>query len=218
MGKLTAIQIFAVWVLPVLFAITLHEVAHGWAALYFGDKTAAQAGRLSLNPLHHIDLIGTIIVPAILLSLGGFIMGWAKPVPVDWSKLKNPRRDMALVALAGPAANLGMALFWALMAKLGYALMDGRDSLFVALIYMGTAGIIINLLLMILNLLPLPPLDGSRVVSGFLPPSLAARYNSIEPYGFFIILALLLTGILSRIIMPLFVTLQGFIDSAFGLL
>lgn len=202
MDELNVIQRVAVWVLPVLFAITLHEVAHGWVARRLGDPTAMMLGRLTLNPLKHIDPVGTVLVPLVLLVLGGFIFGWAKPVPVTWENLRHPRRDMALVAVAGPAANLLMAVFWALMMKLALVLRGGTDWLALPLLYMAGAGITINIVLMVLNLLPLPPLDGGRVVSGLLPGRVALQFNRIEPYGILILLVLLATGFLGRILWP----------------
>lgn len=217
MYQLTTIQQFTVWVLPVLFAITVHEVAHGYIASKFGDKTALMLGRLTLNPVKHIDLIGTIIVPTVLFFLGGFIFGWAKPVPVTWQNLRHPRRDMALVALAGPAANLLMIFGWALIAKSSTLLSSQLPTAALALHYMGEAGIIINLILMILNLIPIPPLDGSRVVASLLPPRMAYHFNRIEPFGFLILLALLATGILFKIISNPILNLNEFIKNLFGL-
>ncbi|HKK14946.1 MAG TPA: site-2 protease family protein [Gammaproteobacteria bacterium] len=203
MQGLSLIQYIAVAALPLLFAITLHEVAHGWVARQLGDKTALMLGRLTLNPIKHIDPIGTLLVPAVLLMMGGFIFGWAKPVPVDYRNLRNPKRDMALVALAGPMANLGMALIWALVARVGFALGGTGASWFgVPLILMGEIGIILNLVLMVLNLLPLPPLDGGRVLTGLLPGPWAWRFSQIEPYGLIILVALLVTGVLGHIIAP----------------
>jgi Zn-dependent protease len=198
MEELTLIQRVAIWILPVLFAITLHEVAHGWVANILGDNTAKQLGRLSLNPIKHVDPIGTVLVPGLLLLLGGFIFGWAKPVPVDWRKLRRPHRDMAIVAIAGPTANLLMAITWTLLAKLAVAL----DSDFISrpLVYMSGAGIVINIVLMMLNLLPIPPLDGGRVLTGLLPVHLGEKFGRLEPYGFFILLALIATGLLSNIL------------------
>ena len=198
MEELTIVQRFAVWALPVLFAITLHEVAHGWVAKMLGDRTAERMGRLSLNPLHHIDPIGTLLVPGVLMILGGFIFGWAKPVPVDFGKLRRPRRDMALVAVAGPAANLLMALVWALITRVAHVI----DTPFVTvpLSLMGVAGIVINLVLMLLNLLPIPPLDGGRIAAGLLPPRLAYQFGKVEPYGLIILLLLMMTGWLSSIL------------------
>ncbi len=198
MLELSLVQKITVAILPLLFAITLHEVAHGWMARRLGDPTAFMMGRLSLNPLRHIDPVGTLLVPGILLLLGGFIFGWAKPVPVTWQNLRNPKRDMALVALAGPMANLAMACLWALVAKLGYALdysMPGQ-----MLLLMGIFGVTINVLLMVLNLLPIPPLDGARILDSFLPGPLSYRFAKLEPYGFLILLALLVTGILGTLI------------------
>jgi len=217
MPQLSIIQLFAVWVLPVLFAITVHEVAHGWVASKLGDKTALMMGRLTLNPIKHIDLIGTIIVPAILLFLGGFILGWAKPVPVTWSNLNKPKRDMALVALAGPLANILMALFWGLMTKLGVVLVQNGMGYGVALALMGQAGILINLVLMVLNLIPIPPLDGSRIVSSLIPPRWDAIYSRIEPFGFFILLFLLVLGFLKYILAPPVFMLRAVILNLFGL-
>lgn len=198
MDDLSLVQRIAVWLLPVVFAITLHEVAHGWVALLLGDKTAARMGRLTMNPIHHIDPVGTLLVPGVLLLLGGFMFGWAKPVPVDFGKLRQPRRDMALVALAGPMANLAMAVAWALVIRIALAI----DLPFatVPLALMGKAGIAINLVLMMLNLLPILPLDGGRIVSSLLPPRLAYKYGMSEPYGFFILLALIATHSLSIIL------------------
>lgn len=200
MNELSVVQQLAVWALPVLFAITVHEVAHGWVAKQCGDPTAQMMGRLTLNPIRHIDPIGTLLVPGVLLVLGGFMFGWAKPVPVTWENLRNPRRDVALVALAGPGANLLMALFWALMMKLGLTLYGSGVSFAYPLVLMGQAGIMINIILMVLNLLPVPPLDGGRVLSSVLPGPWAWRLSRIEPYGIIIVLLLLATGMLSSIL------------------
>ena len=215
MEELTLVQKLAVWALPILFAITLHEVAHGWVAWLLGDDTAKRFGRLSLNPLHHVDPVGTVAVPLIMLLLGGFIFGWAKPVPVDYGRLRNPKRDMALVALAGPGANLGMALFWTLVARLGIWLEMSYVS--VPLIYMGAAGIFFNLVLMVLNLLPIPPLDGGRVLVGVLPGRWAGMVARLEPYGMPILLLLLITGMLGRILGPIIHGMQGWFFSLAGL-
>ena len=217
MNELTLIQKVVVWALPVLFAITVHEVAHGWMARRLGDPTAMMMGRLTLNPLKHIDPVGTVLVPVILLMLGGFIFGWAKPVPVTWNNLRNPKRDMALVALAGPVSNLIMALIWAVLAKLGMALAHTIPFAGLPLYYMGGAGIFINVALMVLNLLPLPPLDGGRVAAGLLPGPLSYKFGRIEPYGFFILLGLLATGILTAIMNPPLQLLLGLIYGLFGL-
>ncbi len=214
---MNTLQLLSVWALPVLFAITLHEVAHGWTARHFGDMTAAQLGRLSLNPIKHIDPVGTVIVPAVLLFLGGFVFGWAKPVPVNMLHLHNPKRDMAVVAAAGPAANLVMALGWALIAKLGVSMYGTLDWIAVPLILMGQAGIAINLVLMLLNLLPLPPLDGGRVVAGVLPDNLSYQYGRIEPLGLFILLGLLALGVLGKILSPPYTALSDLIVRVFDL-
>jgi Zn-dependent protease len=202
MEELNLAQKVAVWTLPVLFAITVHEVAHGWVARLLGDPTAMMLGRLTLNPIRHVDPIGTILVPGMMLLFGGFIFGWAKPVPVTWENLHQPKRDMALVALAGPVANLVMAALWALAVKLGMLLSGTLSWVAIPLVYMGVAGIVINIMLMSLNLLPLPPLDGGRIVTGLLPGPLAAKFARVEPYGLIILLALLLTGWLGKILLP----------------
>lgn len=217
MNELTLIQKVVVWSLPVLFAITVHEVAHGWVARRLGDPTAMMMGRLTLNPLKHIDPIGTVVVPIVLLLLGGFIFGWAKPVPVTWRNLRNPKRDMALVALAGPISNLLMALFWAALAKIGLMIVATTPFIGMPLFYMGGAGIFINVALMVLNLLPLPPLDGGRVASGLLPGPWAYKFDRLEPYGFFILLGLMATGILSAIMNPPLLALLNLIHGLFGI-
>ena len=203
MDQLSIPQIFAVWTIPVLFAITVHEVSHGWVASKLGDQTARMLGRLTLNPIKHIDLIGTILVPGILLAMGtGFIFGWAKPVPVNHRNLGHPKRDMAFVAAAGPISNFLMALFWAGVLKLGAFLVSGGTPYGLWLAYMGQAGILINLVLAVLNLIPIPPLDGSRVVASLLPNRLEYMYNKVEPYGFFILVGLLAAGVLGKLIGP----------------
>lgn len=202
MQELNVIQQVAVWALPVLFAITVHEVAHGWVARQLGDPTAMMLGRLTLNPFKHIDPIGTVLVPLALIALGGVIFGWAKPVPITAENLRHPKRDMALVAAAGPVSNLVMAILWALIMKAALMLPDGLRGLTLPLTYMGWAGININVLLMVLNLLPVPPLDGSRVVAGFLPDRLAWKYSRIENYGLIILLLLMVSGILGKIMSP----------------
>ncbi len=205
MEELNLIQRIVVWSLPVLFAITVHEVAHGWMALRLGDRTAMMLGRLTLNPVRHIDPVGTLLVPGLMLLVGGFVFGWAKPVPVTWENLRHPKRDMALVALAGPLANLVMVLLWLAVFKLGVLLAESHSLPWAArpLVYMGMAGIYINIILMVLNLLPLPPLDGGRVVTGLLPGPLAWQFSRIEPFGMPILLLLFFTGILGKLLGPL---------------
>ena len=182
-------------IIPVLFAITLHEVAHGWVAFRLGDPTAKMLGRLTINPFKHIDPIGTILVPLLTLYLGGVLFGWAKPVPINSRYFKHFRRDMALVAIAGPVSNFLMAIFWALLLRATYNTHDGVS-------LMCQIGIMINLVLGVLNLIPIPPLDGSRVVSSLLPRKWAYYYDRVEPYGFFIILGLYFLGILTAIMDP----------------
>lgn len=196
---LSLFQQIAIWALPVLFAITVHEVSHGYVARLFGDQTAAQAGRLTLNPIKHIDPVGTILVPGLLLLLGGFLFGWAKPVPVNAARLRNPRRDMAIVAAAGPLTNGLMAVGWALLLRITLGA-DPASGIWIGLRLMALAGISINLILMVLNLLPVPPLDGGRVLMGFLPVRAADALGRLEPYGFLILIALLATGVLGRIL------------------
>jgi Zn-dependent protease len=221
MEELTLIGKIAIFALPVIFAITLHEAAHGYVARYFGDMTAAAAGRITLNPLKHIDPVGTILVPlAILLTsklLGGgmILFGWAKPVPVNFGNLRRPKQDMLWVAAAGPGANFVMAVFWALMIQLGHAL--GSDFVSSPLMLMGAAGVFINVILMALNLLPLPPLDGGRIAVSLLPVRQAMQYARLEPYGLFILLGLLFTGVLGIILWPLISLFIGLIALVSGL-
>lgn len=216
MDELTLIQRIVVWILPVVFAITVHEVAHGWVAKKYGDNTASSLGRLTLNPIKHIDLFGTIIVPGLLLMTGtGFIFGWAKPVPVDPRNFKRPLQDMAVVALAGPVANLLMALIWALVIRLGIAIGTSAETISLPLIYTGVAGISINLVLALINLLPIPPLDGSRILTGILPSYWAWQYNRLERYGFILLLVLLYTRVLNIILeYPLFIAQKVFFTIA----
>jgi len=195
------IQGIAIFALPVILAITLHEAAHGYVAKKYGDLTAYAQGRVTLNPLRHIDPMGTIIVPLLLLAVSSpYLFGWAKPVPVNFGNLRHPKRDMLWVAAAGPGANLLMAFLWALVFKLGLAIPESNFS--EPMLLMGQAGILINVILLVLNLLPLPPLDGGRIAVSLLPQRIAYRFAQIEPYGFIILLALLFTGVLGAVIGP----------------
>lgn len=215
-SELDLVQKIAVWALPVLFAITLHEVAHGWAARLLGDRTAEMLGRLSPNPLRHVDPVGTVLVPAVLLAIGGFLFGWAKPVPVNMNNLRNPRRDMALVALAGPMSNFVMALAWGLLLRVALD-QDAQEGLWMGIQAMAQAGVLINLVIGVLNLLPLPPLDGGRILNGLLPRALSLRYEKLEPYGLFIVVGLLATGWLSKILFWPLVISQSLLFGVLGL-
>ncbi len=209
------IQLVAIGAIPILFAITLHEAAHGYVARHFGDMTAYQMGRISLNPLRHIDPIGTVLLPILSLWLGGILFGWAKPVPVNFGALRHPKKDMLWVSLAGPAANLFMALFWALCAKLALNMEGGYFALPLAL--MAKLGMQINIVLLVLNLLPLPPLDGGRVAISLLPHRQAYQLARLEPYGFVILIILLVTNVLGLILWPVIGLVTGLINFIFGL-
>jgi Zn-dependent protease len=210
------IQTLATYAIPVIFAITLHEAAHGYVARHFGDPTAWQLGRITLNPVKHVDWVGTLLVPALLLffSKGAFLFGWAKPVPVDFGRLRRPKQDMLWVAAAGPGANLFMAFAWALVLKLAVVMPENAYSL--PLAEMARAGINVNAVLMLLNLLPIPPLDGGRIAVSLLPPSLAWRFARLERFGFFIILALLFLGGLELILTPMLRVFLSFIKNLFA--
>lgn len=209
------VQTITIAAIPILFAITLHEAAHGYAARHFGDNTAYLQGRISLNPMRHIDLVGTILLPLLTLVLGGILFGWAKPVPVNFSGLRNPKKDMLWVALAGPASNLFMALGWALFYKLAWM---NPDSYFAEpLMEMATIGIKINAVLLVLNLLPLPPLDGGRVAVSLLPHQHAYQLAKIEPYGMFILIFMAITPVLGWILGPLVGVVYQFISLLFGI-
>jgi Zn-dependent protease len=201
------VQTIAIYALPVLFAITLHEAAHGYVARHFGDMTAYAQGRISLNPARHIDLVGTIIVPAAILiasklaGANGFLFGWAKPVPVNYSALRRPRQNMMWVAAAGPASNLVMALAWGALFKIGTAFPPGDYA--TPLKLMSVAGMEVNVVLMLLNLLPILPLDGGRIVASLLPARMAWQYSKLEPWGFPILLLLMFSGYLGVIVGPM---------------
>lgn len=207
------IQTLLIYIIPLTFAITVHEFAHGWVANQCGDATARMLGRLTLNPIKHIDPMGTILVPIVLYFTGSpFLFGWAKPVPINFNALKYPKRDMILVALAGPASNFIMALLWSFAIIIALSLESQL------LIEMAKFGVVINLVLGVFNLLPLPPLDGSRIVSALLPNNLAYYYNKLETYGLYIVLALLFFGIFQKVILPVVRILQVSIFSAIGLI
>ncbi len=205
------IQTFAVFALPILFAITLHEAAHAYAAKYFGDSTAYQLGRMSLNPIKHIDPVGTILIPVVLFFVQSpFLFGYAKPVPIDFGKLRNPKRDMAWVALAGPAANFVMALFW-LLFSLALVVFQVAEPYFLK---MARAGVETNLVIFAFNLFPIPPLDGGRIMTSILPHRQAHQFSKLEPYGFFIVLALAYLHVLNFWMAPV----MGLTQSALQLL
>ena len=209
---LTVIQKIVIYALPVIFAITVHEAAHGYAAKHFGDMTAFNAGRITLNPLKHIDPFGTILLPALTIMLGGILFGWAKPVPVDFRRLRNPKKDMLWVAAAGPASNFVMAIFWVLLMKFS---VNVPEAFVLPMTLMAKAGVSINIVLMVLNLLPLPPLDGGRIAVSLLPMRLARPFAQIERYGFIILIVLLFSGVLSRILEPLINLVYALIAAIF---
>ena len=206
--------------LPVVFAITLHEAAHGYVARHFGDLTAYQAGRISLNPLRHIDPIGTVLVPLVIYfttaAAGGqgLLFGWAKPVPVNFGRLRHPKQDMLWVAAAGPAANLLMGVLWIFVAKI--MMQSGGGATATWFYAMSQAGILINVVLMVLNLLPLPPLDGGRIAVSLLPNPYAYRFAQIEPYGMIILVILMVTGVLGVLLGPLVMYTQALLFFLFG--
>jgi Zn-dependent protease len=214
------IQTLAIYAIPVIFAITLHEAAHGYVARHFGDPTAWQLGRITLNPVKHIDPVGTVLVPAMILiaskiaGSSGILFGWAKPVPVNFGRLRNPKKDMLWVAAAGPGANLVMALGWAALLKLSVGMPDNAYSL--PLGEMARAGVNVNAVLMLLNLLPLPPLDGGRIAVSLLPHRAAWQFAKLEPYGFVILLVLLFTGLLDFWLIPLMRIFLMTIKALFG--
>ena len=202
MEELNLAQRVAIWALPLIFAVTVHEAAHGWVANRLGDPTARDLGRITFNPLPHIDLVGTILVPILMLSFTGFLIGWAKPVPVSIARLHSPKRDMAIVAAAGPGVNLLMALLWSAVLLLAHSLVHTAAAVAVPLLLMSVAGVFVNLVLMAINLLPVPPLDGGRILTGVLPIRLARPFARIEPYGMIILIALLISGVVGMILGP----------------
>ncbi len=206
MGSLDIFERIGLWFIPVVFAITLHEVAHGLSAYYLGDSTAKSLNRLSLNPLRHIDPIGSITVPLILLLVSNFVFGWAKPVPVIFSNLRRPKRDMILVAAAGPFANFLMAIFWTLCLKLGTENIIASAMINDILVYSGAAGILINSALMMLNLLPLLPLDGGRILNGLLPDKISYWHAKTERFGLPLLIILILSGSMQSTMLSLILT------------
>lgn len=211
------IQLIALYAVPVILAITVHEVAHGWVAKQNGDPTAYLLGRLTLNPIKHVDPIGTILVPAVLVTFAGLPFGWAKPVPVAFNNLNNPKRDMALVAVAGPFVNLIMALIWGLIMKLAFVFGDSSSWFAVPLVGMAQIGIQINVVLMVLNMIPMPPLDGGRVLAGLAPDAITRLLDRFEPFGLFVLIALLATGVLGELLWPVVGSVTGFIELLLGL-
>jgi Zn-dependent protease len=207
------IQTIAIYALPVLFAITLHEAAHGYVARHFGDMTAFAQGRISLNPLRHVDPVGTLLVPLVILlvSGGGFLFGWARPVPVNYSALRKPKQHMAWVAAAGPAANLAMSIGWALLLKAGMALPESSYS--EPMIRMAEAGMRVNLIFMFLNLLPILPLDGGRILASLLPNRMSWQYAKLEPWGLPVLLVLVVTNMLDAVLGQLLMISESLIHS-----
>lgn len=195
-------QRVAVWALPLVFAVTVHEAAHGWVADRLGDPTARKLGRITFNPLPHIDLVGTILVPMLMLAFTGFLLGWAKPVPVSVGRLRHPKRDMAIVAAAGPAVNLLMAIVWSIALVVAHNLVHSAPAVAVPVLLMAIAGVFVNLVLMAINLLPVPPLDGGRILTGLLPLPVARVFARIEPFGLIILIVLLITGVVRWVLGP----------------
>ncbi len=205
-----------IYAIPIILAVSLHEAAHGWVASLLGDPTAKQLGRLTANPLKHIDPIGTVLVPVIMVLLIGIPFGWAKPVPVEVRNFDNPMKDMALVALAGPASNFLMAILWTLVLVFSLKVMP-QGSFASLLELMAEVGVVINLVLMTLNLLPVPPLDGGRIVTGILPFKMAVIFVKFEMIGMGVVIFLLASGFLGKILMPLVQALQSKLYTFFGL-
>lgn len=218
------IRLICIAAIPLIFAITLHEAAHGWIASKFGDQTARIMGRVSLNPIRHIDPFGTIFLPLIMLAFGGFIFGWAKPVPIAWKNLHNPRRDMAFVAAAGPVANLAMALLWACLAKISHIIFINphiHETLRSTVLFLHLTsrfGIMINCVLFVINLIPIPPLDGSRIVTSVLPPLWAKKYNRLEIYGLWIFLGLVALLVFTNSIGIIWTPINGLMQWIYQLL
>lgn len=217
--EFSLVEKIVIWVIPVLLAITFHEAAHAFVAYKYGDNTAQSQGRLSLNPFRHVELFGTLIVPILLLIVSRFqfTLGWAKPVPINPNNFKNPMGHMAIVALAGPMINVFMALLWGIVIKILLIAGGEATSMTYLIVMMCKIGIMINLLLAFLNLLPIPPLDGSRIFAYLLPPKAVRKYYTIEPYGIFILLILVFTGIISAIIFPMIVKATDILYALLGI-
>jgi len=213
MSLVSQILLYAI---PILLAVSLHEAAHGWVAHMLGDPTAKKLGRLTANPLKHIDPIGTVVVPLVMILLLGFPFGWAKPVPVDVTNFEHPQKDMALVALAGPTSNFLMAIFWTLVLVVVYKVLP-HGGLAASLKIMAEVGVIINLVLMVLNLLPVPPLDGGRILTGVLPFKAAVIFARFEMIGMWVVIFLLASGFLGKILMPAVQSVQKNLYAIFGL-
>jgi len=203
MDVAASMQLLSAAVIPVLFAITLHEVSHGWVARLFGDRTAELLGRLTLNPLKHIDPVGSVVVPLALTLLNLPAFGWARPVPVNGRNLRNPKRDMIFVAVAGPISNVVMASFWTVAFALALHLRAPVPGVQQFLLSMAQIGISFNVLLAVFNLMPIPPLDGGRVLRGVLPEALGRKLDAVEPYGLILVMGLLALGVLGRFVWPL---------------
>lgn len=213
MLELSLLQKIAIGIVPILLAVTVHEAAHGYVANALGDPTAKRAGRLTLNPIRHVDWLGTIVVPLLMYLFTQFVFGWAKPVPINASRLRNPRRDMFLVAAAGPGVNVVMAVGWALVTALALKGLDGGWMLAEPLALMGQVGIFVNLILAVFNLLPILPLDGGRMLVAVLPAAWGDRLSRLEPWGLPIVVVLLVSGVLAAVLVPIMGTLLNWFNA-----
>lgn len=214
---MNVIQTIAVAILPLIFAITVHEAAHGWVANKLGDPTAKGMGRLTFNPIPHIDPVGTILVPMVMLVMGGFLFGWAKPVPVNMRNFKHPRKDMAIVAVAGPLSNFSMAILWGLIWKMTLMMPAAWEQIAIPILLTAKFGIFLNLILMVLNLLPLPPLDGGRVLTWLVPEPFAQKLDQLERYGIIILIGLLFFGLWEKVIHPVMGVISNLIHQLLGI-
>jgi len=211
--ELSLLQKIAIGIVPILLAVTVHEAAHGYVANALGDPTAKRAGRLTLNPIKHVDWLGTLVVPLLMYLFTQFVFGWAKPVPIDPRRLRDPRRGMFLVAAAGPGVNILMALGWALITVAALKGLDGGMRFAEPLALMGQVGIFINLILAVFNLLPILPLDGGRMLVAVLPPAWGRRMARLEPWGLPIVVILLVSGVLASVLVPIMATLIGWFNA-----